>query len=185
MSAKQYNLYNFEAEFKQYLLAGNISSVSIKNYLSDFRHFTGWFTFVIASEAKQSLPAGRQVNGIATSPSASRDDIFNLITIDLITNYKSYLVENNLPVKTINRRLSTIRKFCTFCISQGWMKENPGKKISNVIASKAKQSHLRSPRPFGSRDDILTQFESDLIKENYDQKIIINYLDDIREFINI
>jgi hypothetical protein len=27
--------------------------------------------------------------------------------------------------------LSTLRKFCTFCISQGWLKTNPAKEISN------------------------------------------------------
>lgn len=39
---KTYNLYNLEAPFKEYLVAGNQKDVSIKNYLSDFRHFAGW-----------------------------------------------------------------------------------------------------------------------------------------------
>src|SRR3989338_4772842 len=104
-----YNLYNLEAPFKQYLLAVNHKSVSIKNYLSDIRHFFGWMT--LYSKSKQ---------------------LISIIDEKSIIEYKSYLSENNIPHKTINRRLSTIRKFCSFCISQGWLKENPAKQISNI-----------------------------------------------------
>ncbi len=108
-----YNLYNLEAPFKEYLLALNYKSVSIKNYLSDIRHFFGWMT--LYSKSKQ---------------------LISIIDNKSVTEYKSYLSENNIPYKTINRRLSTIRKFCSFCISQGWMKENPAKKVGNIGAGK-------------------------------------------------
>ena len=39
---KQYNFYNFEASFKKFLLAENVSPITLKNYLSDLRHFLGW-----------------------------------------------------------------------------------------------------------------------------------------------
>jgi hypothetical protein len=41
----RYNFYNLEASFKNFLLAGNKLPVTIKNYLSDLRHFLGWFIF--------------------------------------------------------------------------------------------------------------------------------------------
>src|SRR3989338_8207272 len=113
-----YNLYNLEAPFKEYLLAGNQKPVSVRNYLSDIRHFFGWITLYLKSN--------NFVAGEKTSP------LQKLVTSNSISEYKSYLESNNIPHKTINRRLSTIRKFCSFCISQGWMKENPAKKISNI-----------------------------------------------------
>ncbi|MEK7633882.1 MAG: phage integrase SAM-like domain-containing protein, partial [Patescibacteria group bacterium] len=112
-----YNLYNLEAPFKQFLLAGNQKAVSIKNYLSDVRHFFGWLILYFKSHKIQI---------------ESEVTITQFITTSVISEYKSYLESNNIPHKTTNRRLSTLRKFCSFCISQGWMKENPAKKISNI-----------------------------------------------------
>ena len=44
---KQYNFYNLEASFIRFLNSGNrdLSKVTIKNYISDLRHFFGWFIF--------------------------------------------------------------------------------------------------------------------------------------------
>ena len=114
---KTYNLYNLEAPFEEYLVAGNQKPISVKNYLSDFRHFAGWV---------MSVGVGLSDPGEETSP------LRGSINIKTVSEYKSYLESNNIPHKTINRRLSTIRKFCSFCISQGWMKENPAKKIGNI-----------------------------------------------------
>ena len=130
-----YNLYNLEAPFKQFLLSGIAQSrtepdstgsgtgtknqfapVSIKNYMSDFRHFAGWITLYLKSNQKGGMTPPLQ----------------ETITTNIIFEYKSYLESNNIPHKTINRRLSTVRKFCSFCISQGWLKENPAKKVGNI-----------------------------------------------------
>lgn len=174
-----YNLYNLEASFKEWLIAGiknrrndakkretgettrkGLTNISIKNYLSDFRHFWGWLTFYLKS------------NNLGTIHKLS---LVKLITSKTIFDYKSYLIENNIPTKTVNRRLSTLRKFCSFCISQGWMKENPAKKISNI---KYQIANIENGQ-------ILNQFQQDLLKENLDQKTITNYLDDIQEFLSI
>ncbi len=150
-----YNLYNLEAPFKQYLLAGNAKPVSIKNYLSDFRHFAGFFVSVIPSVVEGSLDVNskKKISDSSTPPPAggsARNDIVALITANLISEYKAYLQKNGIPPKTINRRLSTLRKFCSFAISQGWMKENAAKKVANVIPAKA-----------GIQDDVVTQFHHD------------------------
>src|SRR3989338_11243248 len=109
--SETYNLYNLEAPFKQYLTGENKKPISIKNSLSDFRHFAGW----VMSKGGHGGPPLQEP-----------------ITLNDISEYKSYLELNNIPHKTINRRLSTLRKFCSFCISQGWMKENPAKQITNI-----------------------------------------------------
>jgi len=162
----QYNFYNIEASFKQYLLAGN-KKVTVKNYLSDFRHFLGWF--ILKNKLNSDLP-----------------DITSLINIRLINEYKSYLIENKIPVKTINRRLSTIRKFCSFCISQGWMKENPGKQVQNI--RQAQDSEFIEGQNQNLKlktENLLNQFEKDLIKEKTDRSIINSCLNDVQEFLQI
>ncbi len=119
---KPYNLSNLEPYFKKYLIAENFSLVSLKNYLSDFRHFAGWFDFYLKFK-------NNQFNNFI--------EIVKQVKDTTIFKYRNYLIESKLPHKTINRRLSTIRKFCSFCISQGWLKENPAKKITNI-----KNSHI-------------------------------------------
>ena len=131
--SETYNLYNLEAPFEEYLVAGNQKAVSIKNYLSDVRHFFGWLILYFKSNKIQ-------IESEAT--------ITQFITVKVISEYRSYLSENNIPHKTINRRLSTIRKFCSFCISQGWMKENPAKQILNIGGLKEVVSNeaIESPK---------------------------------------
>jgi len=175
-----YNLYNLEASFKQFLLSGIAQSrtepdstgsgtgtkkqmmpVSIKNYLSDIRHFFGWL--ILYSKSKQLI-----------STNFNEFQLISIIDEKSIIEYKSYLSENNIPHKTINRRLSTVRKFCSFCISQGWLKENPAKKVGNV-------GGVRVVGGLG----LLKEFEEDLLKENLDSKTVTNYLDDVREFLGL
>ena len=102
------------------------------------------------------------------------------MNVKAINEYKSYLSENNIPHKTINRRLSTVRKFCSFCISQGWLKENPAKQVTNIthLSSRAKSRDL-------SQNEVLSQFRSDLEKEKLDQSVITSYLEDVRDFLKV
>lgn len=128
-----YNLYNFEASFKNFLASGNVKPITIKNYLSDLRHFFGWLIFKLktSSEDKSTFDKKNQNSKIEEKP----ESFLNLITEALIKEYKNYLYENKIPLKTINRRLSTLRKFFSFCVAQGWLKENPAKKISNIAST--------------------------------------------------
>ncbi len=196
-----YNLYNLEASFKKYLLAGiensridtkneeiheltrkGLTSISIKNYVSDLRHFFGWLTFTL--QAQQNSETNRQ-NVRVDSRSDSRNFVSSILTSTVISTYKSYLLENNIPHKTINRRLSTIRKFCSFCISQGWIKENPAKRVSNVLLSRATMSERsESKGSRGTRDDLLGQYEQHLIKQNLDKATIASSFNTIQELLN-
>lgn len=154
----QYNLYNLEASFREFLIAENITPITIKNYLSDFRHFLGWMIFKLKVEKE------------------SNTNLINeFINIELLQEYKSYLIENKLPVKTINRRLSTVRKFCSFCIAQGWMKENPAKKVANI--------GLISP--ISPISPILSSFQSYLEKQKLDVQTITSCLNDVEELLTL
>ncbi len=122
--ANDYNFYNLEAPFKLFLVSGNkkISPISIANYISDLRHFFGWIVLTIKNS---ELP-------INFSPDDYQQIFSQFLTKEIIAEYTAYLKENFIPLGTINRRLSTLRKFCAFCISQGWLKANPAKQIANI-----------------------------------------------------
>src|SRR3989344_3095894 len=106
-----YNWYNLETNFRIYLAAvKKISPLSAKNYLSDLRYFVGW--------AHQALPE-------------------QCMTADNLECYRDYLVASNLPPRTTNRRLSSIRAFSGFLLSQGIIKTNPSKGVRNFSHAKA------------------------------------------------
>jgi len=157
---KQYNFENLQASFKNYLIAGKkLQAISVKNYLSDLRHFFGWIVLKLkVKNSKLKIESDKNLS--------------ELIDQRFIKEYRLYLTENNLPLKTVNRRLSTLRKFCSFCVAQGWMKENPTKQISNL------KSKIQNP-------NILDQFESDLQKEKINSQTITSYLNDVQEFLSI
>ncbi len=160
-----YNFYNFEASFKQYLIAGNKTPVSVKNYLSDLRHFFGWMTFYLVNDRK------------IISTDLNESQFISAIDEKLIVNYKSYLIENNIPAKTINRRLSTVRRFCSFCVSQGWMTVNPGKQIANI---QSETLHIDA-----ETKSMLDEYRSSLQQKQNSQHSITNSLNDIEEFLHI
>lgn len=153
-----YNFYNLEASFKQYLVAGNGNPVSTKNYLSDIRHFFGWLSFYIGSHDIKIIDN--------TYPLRS------FITAETIIEYKNYLLENKIPHKTINRRLSTIRKLCSFCIEQNILNENPAKHITNILALPGNQT-----------EELVKEYESYLKLQEKDQAVITSSLNTIQELL--
>src|SRR3989338_1946482 len=156
-----YNLYNVEAEFRNYLSAViNLSQNSTKNYLSDYRHFIGWLEFYLRSR-----------NLTEASPS------FESLSGNLLNEYKYYLVENNLPRRTINRRLSTLRKFCKFAQTQGWIEENPSKDLRNISDTHVSKQLYLNP-------DILA-FEKNLHDQGKNQADIHTFIQDITEFFKL
>ena len=112
ISDQPYNWYNLELNFRIYLSAvKKIRPVSVKNYLSDIRHFIGW----TSSEAAHLE---------STQPEI-------IMIPDNLEKYRLYLISSNLPLKTVNRRLSTLRSFCEFLVSQNILQSNPSKLLRN------------------------------------------------------
>jgi site-specific recombinase XerD len=163
-NTKRYNLYNFEHEFKNYLLAGNANPITLKNYLSDFRHFWGWLSI-------QSF-----VQDIEFEDDKSYT--LSLLTSQIVSVYKNYLINNALPYKTVNRRLSTLRRFCTFCVSQGWLKVNPAKEISNTHTSSDKTNETYSVV------ELMAEFKSYLETNKYKASDRDKYLSVSHEFLS-
>jgi len=120
---KACNLDNVEASFSDYLSAGNrnLAATSIKNYLSDFKHFLGW---IRANSAETDL--GESIN--------------LTINEESLRKYLQYLSSQELPIKTLSRRLSTLRKFIQFgeendldlLISSSVLKQDKTTVVKNV-----------------------------------------------------
>lgn len=154
-----YNFYNLEASFKQSLLAGNknLQKNTIKNYLSDLRHFVGWFIL------KQNK-----------TTTFNYVDLISQINLEFVSDYQSYLLDNQIPPRTINRRLSTLRKLCSFALSQGWLKENVAKKIRN-LNQKIDEKGI-------SNDLIIQKFKTYLFSKGLEKQDVLNCVNDIKEF---
>jgi len=147
--------------FRLFLKSQGASPVTIKNYLSDFNHFWGWLVLTL----KSKLIPFDEKNPLT---------IISQITPQLITHYKDFLLANQTPVKTINRRLSSLRKFGQFCLAQAWLKSNPAKKVNNVVLEE---------RIKDRKEQLLTKFEEQLKKEKASPVTIKNYLSDLRHFL--
>ncbi len=165
---KQYNFYNIEASFRTFLNAGNPSPspVTVKNYLSDLRHFLGWLVI----KAKSVDINADQITS---------ENIADLLTVEELAQYRAYLRDNGTPIKTINRRLSTIRKFCEFCISEHWIDLNPGREIKNIVPGTFNNEKGLSDTEF------IQDFKESLIKEHLDSQDREKTINTIRELLSL
>lgn len=148
--------------FKLYLESQKASPATIKNYLSDFNHFWGWLALTLKGKS------------IVFDPSSPATFIAQ-ITPQIIKDYRDFLAEKKVPTKTVNRRLSTLRKFGQFCFSQGWLKTNPAKKVLNLSLVKKEKGT--------SSEKIINRFEDHLIREKASPATVKNYLSDLRHFL--
>lgn len=148
--------------FSAYLSSENLSSVSQKNYLADLRHFLGWFIFTLSRNRK-------------TEAGKFNPSLLRLINEALISDYKKFLVVNKVATKTVNRRLSTLRKFGEFCLKQGLISENPAKKVNNQPLEVSYED---------KGQEILREFKKALEEEKVAESTVKNYLADVRQFIN-
>lgn len=146
--------------FKNYLLVQKNSPVTAKNYVTDLNHFLNWVD-----------------NEIGIKYQIVGKDIFSFFTKKTLEKYKASLLTEAIPLTTINRRLSTLRKFGQFGLSQGWLKNNPALKITNATFKETKTDSEVDVK-------ILEGFEKQLEKEKISPVTIKNYLSDLRHFLN-
>ena len=109
---KHYNPHNLEANFKSYLENNDYSRTSILNYVGDIRKFLSWYSLMLT---KQELAFD-----------------LNYLTDQTLARYKSHMRQHKVPVKTINRSLSSLRTFARFCVHKGYIAANPFMEVPNV-----------------------------------------------------
>ncbi len=104
-SVDRYNVPTVTVHFDNYLSQKNLSKVTRKNYVSDLRMFLSWMN------AHENVPD------------------FNVRSITL---YKEFLQSSRLPVRSINRSLSSLRAFGDLLTSVGDQFSNPARLVSNI-----------------------------------------------------
>lgn len=144
-----YNPYNLISDFKLFLQSKTNSKVTIKNYLSDLRYFIGWLISVKGTEEKKQWK-------------------LNETSFETLKDYKNYLIGANLPIKTVNRRLSSLRLFCVFCLEKKVFKKNIAIGLTNA----------------SSKESVMEDFKSYLKEQKIDNEEIDQLELDIREFFN-
>lgn len=150
---------NLPNSFKIYLKTQSASPITIRNYLSDLNNFFSWL---------------HQITGI--DQRIAGKSVFGLFTKETLKEYQTHLIQKNIPIRTINRRFSTLRKFGQFAQVQGWLKDNAAEKIKNLPDIEEKQK--------SDSKQILGEFRSYLKQEKTSPMTIKNYLSDLRHFLS-
>lgn len=93
---------NLLSSFSQYLKDQQKSASTVRNYLSDIRHFLAW---VDQHPDLKTLPSAQQLDSSLES--------------DVVDQYSHYLELTNTPSSTSSRRLSSLNIFTQFATNQG------------------------------------------------------------------
>jgi len=107
--------------FRHYLTdTKQVSQSTVKNYLSDLRHFLFWYTSCFPSKP------------------------FEVKKIDftLLSNYKSHLLSQETAKSTTNRRLATLRVFCQYCHNSGLLEHSPASKLTNLPVTSSQEKKI-------------------------------------------
>jgi len=147
---------NITQPFSSYLKSQSVSQNTLRNYLSDVNHFLNWLD-----------------NYESTLGSDNANIIAQRVSETTFKKYKQFLIKNDTSTATINRRLSSLRQLSNFFISQGWVKNDQAKKITNITTKR--ETNLSS--------QLITRFAKSLTKEGKSLSTIRNYLSDVRGYL--
>ncbi len=173
-----YNQYNFEASssfnistsldeilqsFKLFLSSQKISKGSIRSYLSDVRYFLNWLSSFL----------NKNLVSPAMDHSSNRTiALLKLVNQKLLEAFRDQELASSTPVKTLNRRFSSLRKFGSFLISQGYSNDFDTLRTISVEQSFPESTHH------------LEEFKAYLWQNNASKLTIKNYLNDTKQFID-
>lgn len=146
--------------FEKYLLNSvKISKKSLKHYRSDLSHFIGWIFLkiktlgILADDFNQAVP---------------------FLSHDLLSEYKSFLISNKVALKTINRRLSTLRHFSKYLVLEDIMQFDF---MDNIVNVQKEESNLL-------QNHLVKDFSRFLGSQKVSQSTSKNYIADINQFIS-
>ena len=147
-------------DFVKYLDSLGLSPKTHKNYRSDLGNFLGW-------AIKKIRSIGSYVQSLT--------DLVPFLSRDLAEEYKNSMIEETVPAKTVNRRLSTLRHLSRFLVEAQITDFDFTEGLEN-ISFKIKKVVTENPA--------VTDFKSFLEKEKVSPNTVKNYLSDIKHFIS-
>jgi len=135
-------------KFRSHLIAKkSLNPSSIKNYLSDINQFLTWLS--------QSLQ----------EPIIKPQHI----TAAVIKHYQQH-PDPTTPITTINRRLSSLRRFGHFLLTSGLTDTNPCSQIISLT-------------PPSTQTQVINQFKHFLNSEQLSPSTVKNYLSDLNQYL--
>lgn len=140
--------------FFEYLKSLGLSSKSHKNYRSDLNHFSQW----LISEVRSM---GSSVDTFS--------EAIPFLNPEIANEYKSRMSKENVSVKTVNRRLSTLRHLSRFLVS------------SEIIDFDFMKGETNITQAQDYTSDIVNRFAKFLEGEKVSQNTSKNYLSDVRQ----
>ena len=158
---KTYKTDSITANFLTYLKSLQLCQNSLRFYKSDLKHFFLWMASLLKRQ------------GVFVS---ELQEIVPFLKPELAHKYRQSLLDGQTAVKTLNRRLSTLRRFADYLFTHDFLSLNFAADIENV--SLKSQGCLEGP----SLTKLLTGFENHLRAEKASGNTIKNYLADIHHF---
>jgi site-specific recombinase XerD len=174
------NVFDYQAildiEFSSYLTSQHASEITRKNYVADLHTFFKWFV--------EQIRQGLQTRTHEEKP--LRD-----ISTESLETYKRALLVSHTPTATINRRLSALRIFFQFAISQNLIQENPMLQVRNLPRNDDQNSQLstvtsglsESNMPLPVNRQYEMDFSAFLSQQHVSDVTRKNYLTDFRNFL--
>ena len=151
---------NISGSFYEYLARMGISPKSVKYYRSDLSHFSGWIILKIRSW------------GVFAE---SMSEVIPFLSTRIAQEYRSFLTQNSISPKTVNRRLSTLRHLSRFLVLSQISNSDFMEGISNISIGSFQSSSMHP---------LILGFQQRLEAEKVSKNTIKNYLSDIKHFIN-
>lgn len=138
-------------KFQQYLKNKKLTKVSVKNYVSDTRQFLKW-------TAKNN---------------------FNHLDGSTFSVYKSHLISQKTPPKSINRYLTSLRRLGKFLKEEKITMFNPAAKLENIRLSPV----MSRPGLDIKHPELTLRFKEALRQEKLKPATIKNYVSDSNQFL--
>ena len=149
-------------KFKTFLIDSGVSKLTIKNYISDLNQFANW---LIA----YTTQIGVHANNLTEAVPFINDNTAN--------EYKTSLASSTSSKLTINRKLSTLRKFGSFLTIEGVMDYDFTSNLVN-LSTTTKKTKKQVP----SKQE-LKGFEEYLTSQGVSKNTLKNYSADVRQFL--
>ena len=148
--------------FSKYLTSLGVSPKTHKNYRSDISHFANWLILKVRT-------FGSYVETLT--------EAVPFLSHDIAAEYRDYMHEDSVPLKTINRRLSTLRHLSRFLTTSQVIDIDFMARVDNLSEFKKIEVIKMADHP--SIEEFRGYLESQKISNN----TIKGYLSDIRQFM--
>lgn len=163
-----YNRYNSASNnnlvqnYADYLTSLGMSQNSVRFYKSDLYHFTSWLISqlktlgVLVEKLEEALP---------------------FLKLEMAGQYRQSLLTNKTPVKTINRKLSSLRKLSEYLVKEEIFSFDFTEGMVNITSS----SLSVSPQSFSL---LIEEFKKHLETQKASKNTVKNYIADTRHFLS-